>query len=263
LLKSMNLLLHLIFFLLMSTQLSHALTLSEKLNILVSSYPQSIQGIKNGALILNSGKQSIIIDDGISRTDAESEANADVEDSLRQIYAAGPCKFTPKRGYDAGRFRSEPLLRAMYGNSSEAVQANLVPVKWFGQTLMVTKINGVNKALDDVFVDLSSHPKLRNFLTKSSVFNWRTVAGQTNMSVHSFGAAIDINTKNSNYWLWAGGKKDGEIQYVNRIPIEIVNIFERHGFIWGGRWYHYDTMHFEYRPELIEIGKRSGETACK
>ncbi|MDP3291618.1 MAG: M15 family metallopeptidase, partial [Sulfuricurvum sp.] len=24
-----------------------------------------------------------------------------------------------------------------------------------------------------------------------------------------------------------------------------------HGFIWGGRWYHYDTMHFEYRPELL------------
>ena len=26
---------------------------------------------------------------------------------------------------------------------------------------------------------------------------------------------------------------------------------EKHGFIWGGRWYHYDTMHFEYRPELL------------
>jgi hypothetical protein len=35
------------------------------------------------------------------------------------------------------------------------------------------------------------------------------------------------------------------------MPREIVDIFERHGFIWGGRWYHYDTMHFEYRPELL------------
>ncbi|MDD5211432.1 MAG: M15 family metallopeptidase, partial [Sulfuricurvum sp.] len=25
----------------------------------------------------------------------------------------------------------------------------------------------------------------------------------------------------------------------------------KYGFIWGGRWYHYDTMHFEYRPELL------------
>ena len=29
-------------------------------------------------------------------------------------------------------------------------------------------------------------------------------------------------------------------------------IFEKYGFVWGGRWYHYDTMHFEYRPELFE-----------
>jgi hypothetical protein len=28
-------------------------------------------------------------------------------------------------------------------------------------------------------------------------------------------------------------------------------VFEQHGFIWGGRWAHYDTMHFEYRPELL------------
>src|SRR5262245_1812136 len=27
--------------------------------------------------------------------------------------------------------------------------------------------------------------------------------------------------------------------------------FEKYGFIWGGHWYHYDTMHFEYRPELL------------
>jgi peptidoglycan LD-endopeptidase CwlK len=33
--------------------------------------------------------------------------------------------------------------------------------------------------------------------------------------------------------------------------MEIVAIFEKHGFIWGGKWYHYDTMHFEYRPELM------------
>jgi hypothetical protein len=35
------------------------------------------------------------------------------------------------------------------------------------------------------------------------------------------------------------------------MPLEIIDIFERHGFIWGGKWYHYDTMHFEYRPELL------------
>jgi hypothetical protein len=37
------------------------------------------------------------------------------------------------------------------------------------------------------------------------------------------------------------------------MPQEIIDIFERHGFIWGGKWYHYDTMHFEYRPELTGL----------
>ena len=48
---------------------------------------------------------------------------------------------------------------------------------------------------------------------------------------------------------------DGRIPYKNEIPWEIVRIFERHGFIWGGKWYHYDTMHFEYRPEIIATAK--------
>ena len=40
-------------------------------------------------------------------------------------------------------------------------------------------------------------------------------------------------------------------RWCNRIPVAIARIFETHVFIWGGAWYHYDTMHFEYRPELL------------
>ena len=68
--------------------------------------------------------------------------------------------------------------------------------------------------------------------------------------MHSFGNAIDINIKFSNYWL-NDLKAKGHLNYKNVIPLEIVKIFEKHGFIWGGKWYHYDTIHFEYRPELL------------
>ena len=77
------------------------------------------------------------------------------------------------------------------------------------------------------------------------------------VKVHSYGIAIDINininTTYSNYWLWSNPNcsETDKIQYTNRIPIEIVKVFEKHGFIWGGKWYHYDTMHFEYRPEFF------------
>ena len=58
--------------------------------------------------------------------------------------------------------------------------------------------------------------------------------------------------KRAHYWLWDSGGSDAALPYRNDTPPEIVEIFEKHGFIWGGRWFHYDTMHFEYRPELIE-----------
>jgi len=32
-----------------------------------------------------------------------------------------------------------------------------------------------------------------------------------------------------------------------------VKVFKKHGFIWGGNWYHFDGMHFEYRPEFLAL----------
>jgi hypothetical protein len=59
----------------------------------------------------------------------------------------------------------------------------------------------------------------------------------------------------SNYWRWVHGAETDDLAYRNQIPYEIVEIFERHGYIWGGKWYHYDTMHFEYRPELLKLAQ--------
>ena len=77
------------------------------------------------------------------------------------------------------------------------------------------------------------------------------MAGTVQPSAHGYGIAIDIAVKPSHYWRWSKPDTAGRPVWRNAIPIEIVQIFERHGFIWGGRWSHYDTMHFEYRPELL------------
>ena len=74
-------------------------------------------------------------------------------------------------------------------------------------------------------------------------------------AIYGFGIAIDIAAAHSHYWLRAKPGAGGHIAYKNEIPWEIVRIFEAHGFIWGGKWYHYDTMHFEYRPELTGAAK--------
>ena len=74
------------------------------------------------------------------------------------------------------------------------------------------------------------------------------------MSAHGTATAIDIASKRAHYWRWSKPDSTGRYRWKNDIPMEIVDVFERHGFIWGGKWYHFDTMHFEYRPELIETG---------
>ncbi len=79
---------------------------------------------------------------------------------------------------------------------------------------------------------------------------WRTISGTNRLSAHSFGIAIDINVDYADYWKW-NQQDESKIEYNNRIPQKIIGIFERNGFIWGGKWYHYDIMHFEYRPELL------------
>ena len=42
------------------------------------------------------------------------------------------------------------------------------------------------------------------------------------------------------------------------MPQAIVAAFARQGFIWGGAWRHFDTMHFEYRPELLPLARGPG-----
>ncbi len=67
------------------------------------------------------------------------------------------------------------------------------------------------------------------------------------MVPHRYGIALDLEKKVSTSRL-----PDPENRYRNEVPQKIVEIFEKHGFVWGGRWYHYDTGHFEYRPEMFD-----------
>ena len=144
----------------------------------------------------------------------------------------------------------------MYGDcSSGEVQNNLVTVIWlprsWGKPVQVTRMNGVADHLREVSAEIDQlDPTIRTAAFPiAGVLSCRAVADTGRMSMHGYAAAIDLNLKYSDYWLWAGTTK--KIPYKNRMPREIVDIFDRHGFIWGGKWYHYDTMHFEYRPELL------------
>lgn len=238
--------------------------LAARLKLLVEAYPESLSGVEGNRLLFKDGSPALDIDDGKAKDHQTALASGDVEDSLRQVYPLGACEKKPEVDVDPGRIRSDALMMRLYGASAKAIGADLVPVKWFGETLRVTKRQGAAAALEKVRDALAAKPELKRYLSPSAgVFNWRKVSGAKNMSVHSFGAAVDLNTKFADYWIWSGGKPGRVPKYANKYPLEIVEIFERYGFVWGGRWYHYDTMHFEYRPELIAIAKAAGASACR
>ena len=229
--------------------------------ILMSVYPDFVKDYKNGKLVMSDGS-TITYDDGRKKSFIELLDDADPEDMFAFNYDLN--SWIPGKMQDAGRSRCEELFKKMYGNSDAAVRRNLVPVRWpFGQatngggvnknikTVKFTKINGANKQLEKVVAELEKHPELHKYLAQSGAFYWRPVRGAKRLSAHSYGMTIDIGVKFSDYWRTQARDENATVAYRNKYPHEIVEIFEKYGFIWGGRWYHYDTMHFEYRPEIL------------
>jgi hypothetical protein len=229
------------------------------LDRLVRAYPAWISGYDDRHLILKNGVTFDISDGRTDKTFRELLEQPDIDDMFYAEYPASPTSGPPAKNADPGRVRFEPLFTAMYGDCNKnGVRPKLRQVRWLphhgGGSIAITTVNGVDKALEAVVKDLDRLPdELVKYLRPTSgTFNCRRIAGSSARSMHAYGAAIDINVKFSDYWRWSGAGESA-LKWKNRIPTEIVRIFQNHGFIWGGHWYHYDTMHFEYRPELVAV----------
>jgi hypothetical protein len=98
-----------------------------------------------------------------------------------------------------------------------------------------------------------------NRLDSLTGWNWRSIADTQSRSFHAYGAAIDLLPRSyggrQTYWLWSAENYPAwwAIPYERRShpPAAVINAFEEFGFIWGGKWLFFDTMHFEYRPEIL------------
>ncbi|MDR3341691.1 MAG: M15 family metallopeptidase [Treponema sp.] len=92
-----------------------------------------------------------------------------------------------------------------------------------------------------------------------TAWNWRGIADTQSRSFHAYGAAIDLLPKSQRglqtYWLWTSQAYPEwwAVPYEKRLhpPEAVIKAFEDYGFVWGGKWLFFDTMHFEYRPEIL------------
>lgn len=224
---------------------------------LKTAYPTFITGVEGNSVLFKDGTR-LPLGDGKDKSFDAWLAHPDIRDMFRFAYPRGAPAASPPRDFDPGRARNADFFTKIYGDCRKpAFAASLTTIIWLprksAQRIEISRLNGVAEHLQAVSDELDALPaKFNVFLIPSAGgYLCRFIAGTDQRSGHGYGIAIDIATKHSHYWRWAKGGPAGEPVYRNDIPAEIVDVFEKHGFIWGGRWYHYDTMHFEYRPELV------------
>ncbi len=222
------------------------------LDRLVAAYPDALAGRDGTVLIWRDGIRMQADDGKPGKPPAEAMRHGSILDMLREPYRADA-----EPTADPGRIRDRAFFDKLYGDCAKGeVEPHLVPVVWlpgtWGRTVMVTSLHGVAEHLAEVSRALDALPEAdKRFLyPPAGGYLCRTVRSTGQPSMHARGAAIDINARLADFWGWQRGAGDPP-PYRNRIPADVVAIFEAHGFVWGGRWAHFDTMHFEYRPELL------------
>lgn len=219
---------------------------TKEIHPLAKAYKQITKVEEN--LVYFDDNTTLPYDDKTEKSFEQMLDDADIEDMLVLRYRAFE-EISPPND-DAGRVRNEDLFKKLYGQNEEEIKNNLIELRWVdGQKIYFNQKQNAAIQLQKVIEELSKLPKqFEPFITNiAGTYNHRYIADTKRLSSHSFGIAIDLNVKQSAYWKW-----DKKYNFRNNFPKEIIDIFEKYGFIWGGRWYHYDTMHFEYRPELFE-----------
>jgi len=172
--------------------------------------------------------------------------------------------------------RSEAFLGSLLHSAGrQATEAHLVRMEVAGFSVTVhERVEAPLKAVSDKLRALRvTDPSVAVFLrglVEMNGYNFRYVEGTRTRSLHSYGLAIDLiprtyGGKNA-YWQWAMSKVPDwwTIPYERRwmVPLPVIKAFESEGFVWGGKWLYFDTMHFEYRPEiLLRAGHRDSFTA--
>lgn len=240
-----------------SIENTYQVTMKQDILSLMMAYPEYIVGVEAREnekvyLIMKSGKR-IIYDDKTVKSFEQKLANPDLQDMMEQQYPLTPIKSLMPKNEDPGRGRVYSLLSEVYGGSRSKVESNLTNVN-VGKYSRFNKNNKAAEELKKVMQELmpiaQKNSKVATSLFPSSgTYNYRIISGTGRLSPHAFGIAIDLARDNRDYWQWASEKQGAE--RIASYPQEIVDVFQKHNFIWGGKWYHFDILHFEYRPEII------------
>lgn len=234
-----------------------SIMLKRDIFVLMMAYPGHVAGAERADnqvwLVMKSG-QRILYDDQKEKSDDEKLVDADLQDALETHYPLDELNTLMDPGMDPGRVRAYPLFDEIYGHSQDTISKKLVPVDFGKEYMRFNREAGAAAALASAAAGAADlifdQPDIAEFLYPTSgTFNYRVIAGTNRLSPHAYGIAIDLKSSADGYWRWA--EPDAGEELIRHYPADLVRLFEKHGFIWGGKWHHFDIFHFEYRPELI------------
>lgn len=230
------------------------------------AYPEHIADVLRKSdgrvyLVMKSGR-SVLYDDKVSKSTEGKISNADIEDMMEQAYPLTQIERLMDLNDDPGRRRVYGLLKDVYGETKGQIESNLVLVRTGFGSYQFNSSNQAAQALKRTMEELEAQAKQNHSLYRfispiAGTYNYRVIAGTNRLSTHAFGIAIDLARDKRDYWKWAS-REDGQ-KRLESYPREIVEAFERNNFIWGGKWGHFDILHFEYRPEILLKSKYFGD----
>lgn len=240
-------------------------TMKQDLLCLKMAYPEYIVGIEvkeDGKvyIVMKSGKK-IIYDDKKQKSQEEKIANPDLQDMLEQIYPLTTTRKLMDKNFDPGRGRVYELMGEVYGSNEANIKKNLTNVAIGGRYCQFNKNNKAAEFLSAAIKEINelnkNNKQIAAFVYPTSgTFNFRRIAGTNRLSAHSYGIAIDLAGSKWDYWKWATAEQGQK--RLSTYPKELVEVFEKNNFVWGGKWGHFDILHFEYRPEIILKAKYFG-----
>ncbi len=213
-----------------------------------------------------------------------SADNLGSKDSFRPVlyrYAKeipDPAEFTLEHIQEIRTFSSTENRRRQTGASLDffdavydsatrrSVEQHITQIRFLGKNTnvherIVEPLRRVEKRIQELAQTDSEVQNFVNTLTRVDSYNWREIGDRSSRSFHSYGIAVDILPKGwgrkNIYWAW---RRDIDPQNWMILPLDrrwmppkqVIDAFEKEGFIWGGKWIIWDNMHFEYHPELID-----------
>ena len=161
--------------------------------------------------------------------------------------------------------RSNFFLDAVWqAGTQNETESRLVRFNFFGKQARVheeiyEKLNTIETKIREIALTEQEVQTWINNIGTLESYGWRNIAVTQSRSYHAFGLAVDILPKSlgrlQTYWLWTSkyGRNWWDVSYSERYhpPQSVIKTFESYGFVWGGKWMQFDTMHFEYRPEIL------------